>query len=73
MSLLTHIILAELLRRGATTERELYESVKKALEPYGIDISRSEFSKLIMTLELRGYIRVEGARKIVQLISRNIG
>jgi len=72
MALTPHIILAELLRKGATTERELYESVKKTVESVGGEVSRSEFTKLLMTLELRGYVRVEGARRIVQLASRRL-
>jgi hypothetical protein len=67
-----HIILTELLRKGATTERELYESVKKAVESMGGEVSRSEFTKLLMTLELRGYIRVEGTRRIVQLVPKKL-
>jgi hypothetical protein len=72
MALAPHIILAELLRKGATTERELYESVKKAVESMGGEVSRSEFTKLLMTLELRGYIRVEGTRRIVQLVPKKL-
>lgn len=68
MTSMLHAILAELLKRGTLTERELYESVRKIVESTGGDISRSEFLKMLMTLELRGYIRVEGARRIVQLV-----
>lgn len=72
MTLTPHIVLAELLRKGTTTERELYESVKKIVESMGGEISKSEFTKLLMKLELRGYLRIEGSRRIVQLIRKSL-
>lgn len=65
-----NIILSELMRRGTLTEKELYESVKKIVESMGGEIKRSEFNKLLMTLELRGFIRVEGTKKIVELVQK---
>ncbi len=62
------LIVAELLRRGALPEKDLYESVRRAVESVGGELTRNEFLKALMTLELRGYVRVEGARRIVQLV-----
>lgn len=63
------ILLSELSRlKGSATDRELYENVKKAVESVGIDISRSDFTKLLMTLELRGYIRVEGIKRDSRMV-----
>jgi heme oxygenase len=72
MTLTPHVILAELLRKGTTTERELYESVKKIVESMGGEVTKSEFTKLLMTLELRGYLRIEGSRRIVQLAPKKL-
>lgn len=63
------ILLSELSRlKGSATDRELYENVKKATEAVGIEISRNDFMKLLMTLELRGYIRVEGIKKNSRMV-----
>ncbi len=63
------ILLSELSRlKGSATDRELYENVKKAAEAVGIEISRSDFTKLLMSLELRGYIRVEGIKKNSRMV-----
>lgn len=69
--LATYIILSELLRKSMLTERELYESVKKIVEGMGGELPRNKFNKLLMTLELRGYLRVEGTKRIVQLVHRD--
>lgn len=63
-----HVILVELLKKGTVTEKDLYESVRRAIENAGGELSRSQFLKLLMTLELRGYIKVEGTRRVVQLV-----
>jgi len=68
MSSPAHAIVSELLKRGAVPEKELYESVKRELEGLGLEMSRRDFLKALMMLELRGYIKVEGARRVVQLI-----
>ncbi|MEM4018740.1 MAG: hypothetical protein QXG57_00765 [Thermofilaceae archaeon] len=68
MTSILHVILVELLKRGTITEKDLYESVRKSVENAGGELSRSEFLKLLMTLELRGYVKVEGTRRVVQLV-----
>ena len=62
-------LLTELKRQGGKVrDRELYENVKKLIEQSGGDISRTEFNKLLMMLEVRGYIRVEQIRKNSRMI-----
>ncbi len=62
-------LLTELKRQGGKVrDRELYENVKKLVEQSGGDISRTEFNKLLMMLEVRGYIRVEQIRKNSRMI-----
>ncbi|MEM0023201.1 MAG: hypothetical protein QXG48_00665 [Thermofilaceae archaeon] len=68
MTSILHVILVELLKKGTITEKDLYESVRKSVENAGGELPRSEFLKLLMTLELRGYIKVEGTRRVVQLV-----
>ncbi|MEM0042396.1 MAG: hypothetical protein QXF46_03035 [Thermofilaceae archaeon] len=68
MTSILHVILVELLKRGTITEKDLYESVRKSVENAGGELPRSEFLKLLMTLELRGYVKVEGTRRVVQLV-----
>ncbi|MCC6004785.1 MAG: hypothetical protein LM590_10640 [Thermofilum sp.] len=67
-------ILSELKRNnGTSNDRDLFESVNKALKYVGQDISPKEFNKLLLVLETRGFIRVEGSRKnmrIVRLVKR---
>ncbi|MEM1667376.1 MAG: hypothetical protein QXE91_00970 [Thermofilaceae archaeon] len=68
MTSILHVILVELLKKGTITEKDLYESVRKSVENAGGELPRSEFLKLLMTLELRGYVKVEGTRRVVQLV-----
>ncbi len=57
-------LLTELKRRGGSArDKELFEYVKKHLEYMGKDISKTEFVKALMTLEVRGFIRVEHIKK----------
>ena len=63
-----HLIIAELIRKGAMPEKDLYESVRRIVEGSGGELPRSQFLKLLMTLELRGFIKIEGTRRIVQLV-----
>jgi len=63
------VVLSELARsRGSLLDRELYENVKKVMEAFGVELSRSEFNKILMTLELRGYIRVEGVKRDARIV-----
>jgi len=62
-------VIAELIRaRGTLIDKELYENVRNALNTFDMDISRKDFNKLLMTLELRGYIRVEGIKKEARIV-----
>lgn len=55
------IIIDELARHGGTiTDSELYQSIKSN---YGLEISRTELLKALLTLEVRGYIIVNKIRK----------
>ncbi len=58
-------VLRELRRSGATTDRDLYRAVKSA---YGVEISFSEFNRILMVLELRGLIAVEPLRKGLRMV-----
>ncbi len=63
----TVIIILELKRRkGNARDKDLYEAVKQILSSMSGDISFSQFNKILMTLELRGLIRVEPLKKNVR-------
>ena len=63
------IVISELMRcRGSQLDRELYENVRKVVEAFGIELSRSEFNKILMTLELRGYVRVEAVKRESRIV-----
>ncbi|RLE71422.1 MAG: hypothetical protein DRJ37_04995 [Thermoprotei archaeon] len=66
-----HIVILRILKRsnGTATDKELFRAVKKIL---GDDISRSQFNKMLMVLEVRGMVIVEPLKKdlkIVRLVS----
>lgn len=62
-------VLSELKRNNGTlNDKDLYENVNKALKYVGQEISPKEFNKLLLILETRGYIRVEGSRKNMRII-----
>jgi Cdc6-like AAA superfamily ATPase len=62
-------VLSELKRNNGTlNDKDLYENVNKALKYVGQEMSPKEFSKLLLILETRGYIRVEGSRKNMRII-----
>ena len=65
----TVIIILELKRRkGSARDKDLYEAVKQILSSMSGDISFSQFNKILMTLELRGLIRVEPLKKNVRTV-----
>lgn len=65
----TVIIILELKRRkGSARDKDLYEAVKQILSSMSGDISFSQFNKMLMTLELRGLIRVEPLKKNVRTV-----
>lgn len=73
-SMLIPYIIAELKRRGGlASEKELYESVAKALKSNdSVEISPKEFNKLLLILETRGIVRVSFLKKnlrAVQLVA----
>lgn len=62
-------LLTELKRKGGSAkDKELYENVKKLLEYSDGDISLNEFNKLLMTLEVRGFIKVDHIKKNLRII-----
>ncbi|RLE59242.1 MAG: hypothetical protein DRJ35_06175 [Thermoprotei archaeon] len=62
-------LLTELKRKGGTAkDKELYENVKKLLEHSNGDISFSEFNKLLMILEVRGFIKVDHIKKNLRMV-----
>jgi len=62
-------IIAELIRaKGTLVDAELYDNVKAAMKAFDAEITWREFNKLLMTLELRGYISVESAKKGYKIV-----
>lgn len=66
-----HIVILRILKRsdGTATDKELFRAVKKVL---GDNVSRSQFNKMLMVLEVRGMVIVEPLKKdlkIVRLVS----
>lgn len=62
-------LLTELKRKGGSAkDKELYENVKKLLEHSNGDISFSEFNKLLMILEVRGFIKVDHIKKNLRMV-----
>ncbi len=58
---LFRIVLDELARHGSSlTDTELLDILRNE---YGIDVSKPELYKVIMNLELRGYISVSKVKK----------
>jgi len=53
---------------GKLRDRELYENVKQLLEHEGSDISRSQFNKFLMVLEIRGFLKVEHIKKNTRMV-----
>lgn len=53
---------------GKLRDRELYENVKQLLEQEGVDLSRSQFNKLLMVLEVRGFIKVDQIKKNTRMV-----
>ncbi|RLE66657.1 MAG: hypothetical protein DRJ38_01065 [Thermoprotei archaeon] len=62
-----HIVILRILKRsnGTATDKELFRAVKKIL---GEDISRSQFNKMLMVLEVRGMIIVEPLKKDLKIV-----
>ncbi len=62
-----HIVILRILRRsnGTATDKELFRAVKKIL---GDDISRSQFNKMLMVLEVRGMVIVEPLKKDLKIV-----
>lgn len=62
-------ILSELKRNnGSMNDKELFENVNRDLKYVGMEISFKEFNKLLLVLETRGYIRVEGSKKNLRVV-----
>ncbi len=62
-----HIVILRILKRsnGTATDKELFRAVKKVL---GDDISRSQFNKMLMVLEVRGMVIVEPLKKDLKIV-----
>ena len=62
-------LLTELKRKGGSAkDRELYENVKKLVEYRNGDLSFKEFNKILMLLEVRGFIRVDSIKKNLRMV-----
>ncbi len=62
-----HIAILRALRRsnGTATDKELFRAVRKIL---GEDISRSQFNKTLMVLEIRGIVIVEPLKRELKIV-----
>ena len=72
---LTILVMSELKRMGGTAkDRDLFENVRKLCEALnGQDLSFSRFNKVLMSLELKGFVRVESIKRgyrMVYLVER---
>ncbi|QOJ78326.1 hypothetical protein IG193_06045 [Infirmifilum lucidum] len=77
MSRVIPLILDELQRRGGqANEKELYESIARSLESKnGLEFTFKEFNRILLILEIRGFVRVSYIKKglrAVQLIQGNL-
>jgi len=63
------LILAELARlKGIARDKELFENVRKLVSSFNEEVSVTQFKKALMTLEIRGYIRVESVKRDTRMV-----
>ncbi len=66
---LLSVIVGELIRlKGTVKDKDLFKHVKDILSAYNGDVSLAQFNKAIMSLELRGIVRVESVKRGVRMI-----